>query len=60
MEPVNIPMLEFWFESRLGLTFSSFSMWHFLKLIVRGFLLELLFSPFLCGLMVSANKIKLK
>ena len=26
------------FESRLGLEFSGFSMWHFVKLVVRGFL----------------------
>ena len=24
------------FESQLGLEFSGFSMWHFLKLVVRG------------------------
>ena len=30
-------MLECGFESRLGFEFSGFSMWHFLKLIVRGF-----------------------
>ena len=32
------PMLECGFESRLGLEFSGFSMWQFLRLVVRGFL----------------------
>ena len=51
------PMLEYGFE--LGLEFSGFSMWHFLKLVVRGFLWVLQFPSLLHRLMVSANKIKL-
>ena len=43
------PMLECRFESRLGLEFSGFSMWHFLKLVVRGFLRVLRFPPFFTG-----------
>ena len=34
--------------------------WHFLKLVVRGFLWVLQFPPLLHWLIVSANKIKLK
>ena len=41
------PMLEYRFESRLGLEFSGFSTWHFLKLIVRGFLCVLQVPPHL-------------
>ena len=51
-------MVECRFESRLGLEFSGFSMWHFLKLVVRDFLRVLQFPPFLHRLMVSANKDK--
>ena len=47
------PMLECGFESRLGLEFSGFSMWHFLKLVVRSFLWVLRFPPLLHLLMVS-------
>ena len=47
-------------ESRSGLEFSGFSMWHFLKLVVRGFLRVLRFPPLLHRLMVSANKERLK
>ena len=53
-------MLECGFEPRLGLEFSGFSMWHFLKLVVRGFLWVLQFPPLLHRVMVSANEIKLK
>ena len=52
------PMLECGFESRMGLEFSGFSVWHLLKLVVRGFLQVLQFLPH--HLMVSANKIELK
>ena len=46
------------FEFRLGLELSGFSMWHFLKLVVRGFLQ---FPPLLHRLMVKIMvKIKLK
>ena len=54
------PILECGFESQLGLEFSVFSMWHFHKLVVRGFLRVLWFPPLLHRLMVSANKIKLQ
>ena len=50
-------MLECGFESHLGLEFSGFSMWHFLKLVVSGFLCILLFPPLLHQLMVSAVKL---
>ena len=50
------PVLECRFESRLGLVFSSFSMWHFLKLVIRGFLQVLRFPPLLHGLMVPPIK----
>ena len=49
-----------WVESWLELKFFSFSVWHFVKLIVSGFLQVLQFPPLLHKLMVSANKIKLK
>ena len=32
----SLALLESGFESRLGLGFSGFSMWHFLKLVVGG------------------------
>ena len=48
------------FESRLGLEISSSSMWHFLKLVVGGFLRILRFPPLLHRLMVSTNKDKAK
>ena len=54
------PMLVCGFKSWLGLEFSGVSMWHFLKLVIRGFLRVLRFPPFLRRLMVSANNIKLK
>ena len=38
------------FKSRLGLGFSGFGMWHFLKLVLGGFLWVLWFAPFLHGL----------
>ena len=41
------PMLQCGFESRLGLEFSGFGMWHFLTLVVRGFLRVLRFPPLL-------------
>ena len=46
-------MLEYGFKSRLGLGFSDLSMWHFLKLAVRGFPRALRFPPHLHRLMVS-------
>ena len=48
------------FESRSGFEFSGLSMWHFLKLVVRGFLRVLRFPPLLHRLMVSAHKVRLK
>ena len=48
------------FKSQLRLEFSGFSMWHFLKLIVRSFLRVFQFPLLLHWLMVSVNKIKLK
>ena len=54
------PILEWGFKSRLGLEFSDFSVWHFLKLVVRGFLWVLRFPPLLHWLMVSVNKVVLK
>ena len=50
-------MLECGFESQLGLEFSGFSMWHFLKLFIRGFLQVLWDLSLIYRLMVSANKI---
>ena len=41
------PMLLCRFKSRLGLEPSGFSMWHFLKLVTRGFLRALRFPPLL-------------
>ena len=52
------PMLECGFKSRLGLEFSC--VWHFLKLVVRGFLWVLQFPPLLYWLIVSAKRINLK
>ena len=49
------PMPERGFESRVGLSFTGFSMWHILKLVVGDFLRVLQFPPLLHGLMVSAN-----
>ena len=48
------------FESRLGLESSGCSMWHFLKLVARGFLRVLRFPPLLHRFNGSANKIKFK
>ena len=45
-----------WFESCVGHEFSGFSMWHFLKLIARGFLWVLWFPPLLHQLMVQLMK----
>ena len=39
------PVLECEFDSRLGLEFSGCRMWHFLKLIIRGFFQVLVSSP---------------
>ena len=47
------PMPECRFESWLRLELSGFGTWHFLKLVVRGFLRVLRFSPFLHRLMVQ-------
>ena len=44
----------------LGLESSGCCMWHFLKLVARGFLRVLRFPPFLHRFNGSANKIKLK
>ena len=49
------PMLLGWFESCLGFEFSGFSMYHFLKLVTRGFLWVLQFPSFLHRLIDSAN-----
>ena len=43
----------------LGLEFLRFSMWHFLTLVVKGFLRVLRFPPLLHRLMVSVNNVKL-
>ena len=51
-------MLLRWFESRLGLESSGCSMWHFLKLVARGFLRVLRFPPLLHQFYGSANKNK--
>ena len=48
-------MLLYGFESHSGLEFSDFSMWYFLKLVVRGFLRVLRFPPLLHWLMVLAK-----
>ena len=47
------PMLEYWFESRLGLESSGVGMWHFLRLVARAFLRVLQFPPLLHWLMVQ-------
>ena len=47
------PVLEWGFESWLGLEFSGFSMWHFLKLVIRGFLQVLRFPPSFFQLVVQ-------
>ena len=47
-------------ESQLGLEFSGFSMWHFLQLVVRGFLWVHCFPSRLYQLMVLAKEIQLK
>ena len=47
------PMLKCGFESRLGLEFSGLSMWHFLELVVRGFLRVHRFPPLLHRLCFS-------
>ena len=54
------PMLLRGLESRLGLESSGCNMWHFLKLVVRGFLRVLRFPPLLHRFNGSANKIELK
>ena len=54
------PMLLRGFESRLGLESSCCNMWHFLKLVARGFLRVLRFPPLLHRFNDSANKIKLQ
>ena len=48
------------FESRLGLEFSDFSMWHFLKLVVRGSLQVLQFPPLHHRFVVSAYEKRAK
>ena len=50
------PMLLCGFESRLGLESSDLSVWHFLKLVARGFLRVLQFPPLLRRLMVQPIK----
>ena len=47
-------------EMRLGLEPSGCSMWHFLKLVARGFLRVLRFPPLLHRFNDSTNKTKLK
>ena len=49
-------MLECGFESRLGLEFSGFSMWHSLKHVVMVFLWVLPFPPLLHRIMVQLIK----
>ena len=44
------------FESHLGLESSGFNMWHFWKLVTRGFLRVLQFPPLLHPLMVQPIK----
>ena len=48
------------FESRLGLESLGCCMWHFLKLVARGFLWVLRFPPILHQFNGSADKIKFK
>ena len=55
--PSMPPMLLHGFESRLGLESSNCSMWHFFKLVARGFLQVLRFPPLLHRFNDSANKI---
>ena len=50
------PMLLCGFESRLGLESLGCSTWHFLKLVVRGFLRVLRFPPLYHRLMVQPIK----
>ena len=50
------PMLLCGFESRLGLESSRFSMWHFLKLVAKGFLQVLRFPPLRHRFMVQLLK----
>ena len=52
--------LESGFESRLGFDFADFSLWNFLKLVVRGFVRALRSSPLFHQLMASANILTLK
>ena len=56
------PMLGCGFKSQLGLDFSDFGRWHFLKFVVKGFLWLLRFTPLHHRLMVQPiiNRIKLK
>ena len=54
------PVLECGFMSWLGLEFSSFGKWYFLKLVIRDFLQVFQFPLLLHWLMVSASKIELK
>ena len=48
------------FESRLGLEFLGFSKWHFLKLVIIGFLPVFRFPPLFHWLMVTPNRMKLR
>ena len=50
------PMLLRGYESCLGLESSGFSMWHFLKLVARGFLRVLWFPPLFHRLMLQPIK----
>ena len=50
-------MLESGLESWLGLEFAGFSRWHFLKLVVRGFLRVLRCPPLLHQLIILVNKL---
>ena len=45
---------------RYALSIAKTTMWHFLKLVARGFLQVLLFPPLLKSVNGSANRIKLK
>ena len=49
-------MLQCVFEFQLGFELSGFSMWHFSKLVVRGFLCVRRFPPLLHQLMVQPKK----
>ena len=51
------PILQCRFESRPGLEFSDFSMWHFLKYVVWGFLRVLRFPTLLHRFILSSERV---